>query len=219
MNRNIAIFIIFIFLVTIGVAGYFFYPVKSPQPILNNLPTSLPHQHSTPDGELIEHIHSYDLTLANPKLFDYDITAKSKDEKHPIQLDWERIDIDTVKMKYQPYSLDEMQEKWSSRYNSDTPSSRRDKLDKAYPPSNWLKRNLNLGQPFLNYSDYQTVLQRRIYMLNRRELWRVVSSKDREAMRKSLQLPPKINTWKEYEDAYLKFWIVASHEAPVIAAH
>ena len=213
MFRRIGVFFIFILIIGIGVAGYLFLPVKNPKPILTNIPASIPHQHATPDGELIEHIHTYNSSIGSYKLYEPITPNNSRTKKHPIQLDWERIDIETVKKKYQPYSVAEMQDMWSLKYNTEIPSERRKKLDRIYPPETWIKRNLSLGQPFLNYADYRTVLQRRIYMINRRDLWRIVDSEDRNAMRNSLQLPPEIDTWKEYEDAYLKSWIVASYQS------
>ena len=217
MFRRIGVIFIFILVIAIGVAGYVFLPVKNPKPILTDIPTSKPHQHATPDGELIEHKHTYDSSIYSYKLYDPNTPKNSGTKKHPIQLDWERIDIDTVKKKYQPYSVVEMQDMWSATYNTEIPSDRRKKLDRIYPPDTWIKRNLSLGQPFLNYADYRTVLQRRIYMINRRDLWRVVDLEDRTAMRNSLQLPSEIDTWKEYEDAYLKRWIVASYQSLLAA--
>lgn len=213
MKKRIGIFFLFMFIVSIGVTGYFFLPVRNPMPILSDTPASKPHQHATPKGELIEHIHNYDLSI-DPNILYQPIDSDETDqEKHRIQLDWERIDIDIVRKKYQPHSVDEMNKMWSSRYETEVPANRRNKLDKAYPQNSWLKLNISLGQPLVNYSDYQMVLQRRVFMINRRDLWRVVSPEDRQAMRKSLQLPPEIDTWKEYEDAYLKSWIVASYES------
>lgn len=213
MKRQIGVLIIVIFVVAIGAAVYLSMPLKNPQPIFSRLPGSKPHQHATPDGDLIEHIHKYDLSFDKPKLFEPPTSKNTEEEKHPIQLEWEQIDFDLVSKKYQPYTVAEMHKMWRQDYRTEVVSNRRAKLDRVYPPDKWLKRNLALGQPLTNYSDYRMVLQRRIYMVNRRDLWRVVGPKDREAMCKSLQLPPEINTWKEYEDAYLKFWIVASYES------
>ena len=213
MFRRIGVFFIFILIIGVGVGGYFYFPVKNPKPILLNIPDSEPHQHATPDGELIEHVHTFDSSIGSYKLYEPITSKNSRAKKHPIQLDWERIDIDTVKKKYQPYSVDDMQDMWSLKYNTEIPSDRRKKLDRIYPPETWIKRNLSLGQPFLNYADYRMVLQRRVYVINRRDLWRVVDLEDRDAMRNSLQLPPEVDTWKEYEDAYLKSWIVASYQS------
>ena len=217
MFRRIGVFFIFILIIGIGIAGYLFLPVKTPEPILGNIPASEPHQHATPDGELIEHIHTYDAAVGSDRLYEPIADKGSGTKKHPIQLDWERIDIETVKKKYQPYSVADMQDMWTLKYNTEIPSDRRKKLDRIYPPDKWIKRNLSLGQPFVNYSDYRMVLQRRVYMINRKNLWRVVDLKDRNAMLNSLQLPSEVDTWREYEDAYLKFWIVASYQSLLAA--
>lgn len=182
-------------------------------PILRDIPATQQHQHATPDGELIEHQHTLDLSINSNLLYQPIVSDETDEKKHRIQLDWERIDIDIVRKKYQPHSVDEMNTMWSSKYKTEVPSNKRKKLDKAYPQDKWLKRNISLGQPLINYSDYQMVLQRRVFMVNRRDLWRVVSPEDRQAMRKSLQLPSEVDTWTEYEDAYLKSWIVASYES------
>ena len=211
--KRILLSFLFIFGLAIGTVGYFHFHVRNPMPILSNIPASKPHQHATPGGELIEHVHTYDFSIGSNILNPPTVSEGSAGKKHQIQLNWERIDIDAVREKYQPYSVEEMDIMWSSRYKTEVHSNRRKKLDKAYPPEKWLKRNFSLGQPFVNYSDYRMVLQRRIFMLNRRDLWRGVNPEVRQAMRKSLHLPPEIDTWTEYEDAYLKFWIVASYES------
>lgn len=213
MKKSILLILTFIILCTIS---YFFYfrLVINPTPILVNIPPSIPHDHVTPEGESVEHIHTYDLSFELPKLYK-DISEAEIEKKHPIQLEWERIDLDMIREKYQPFTVSEMKSKWYQVYRNEFGPNYPTKLDKAYPHEKWLKQNLVLGQPLADYMDYRVVMQRRIYMVNRRDLWRVVSRDKKEAMRNSLQLPSYIDTWKEYEDAYLKFWIVASYESLV----
>ncbi|MCG9127632.1 hypothetical protein JT359_08545 [Candidatus Poribacteria bacterium] len=203
-------------LLLLGSISFFFYSrlVFNPTPILVNIPPSAPHEHVTPDGESVEHIHSYDLSFELPKLYkDKSETVIKK--KHPIQLQWERIDLDMIRKKYQPYTVSEMKDKWYQVYRNEFGSKYPSKLDRIYPQEKWLKKNLTLGQPIAEYNDYRVVMQRRIYMVNRRDLWRVVGPKEKKAMRESLKLPSYIDTWIEYEDAYLKFWIIASYESLV----
>ena len=199
-----------------GIISYFVYSrlVINPTPFFVNIPPSIPHEHVTPEGESVEHIHTYDLSFVEPKLYK-DIPPTEIEKKHPIQLEWERIDLQMIRDKYQPFTVSEMKSKWYQVYRNEFGSNYPTKLDKAYPQEKWLKQNLELGQPLADYMDYRVVMQRRMYMVNRRDLWRVVGRDKKEAMRKSLQLPPYIDTWREYEDAYLKFWIVASYESLV----
>ena len=205
-----------LFILILGIISYFFYSrlVINPTPILVNIPSSIPHEHVTPDAESVTHVHTYDLSFKQPKLY-RDIPATDIEKKHPIQLEWERIDLDMIRDKYQPFSVSEMKSKWYQAYRNGFGPNYPTKLDKAYPQEKWLKMNLELGQPLAEYMDYRVVMQRRIYMVNRRDLWRVVSPEKKEAMRNNLQLPSYIDTWREYEEAYLKFWIVASYESLV----
>ncbi|RKU31626.1 hypothetical protein C6497_01485 [Candidatus Poribacteria bacterium] len=200
----------------LGIISYYFYSrlVINPTPILVNIPRSIPHEHVTPEGESIEHIHTYELSFDQPKLYK-EIPTSEIEKKHPIQLEWERIDLDMIRDKYQPFTVSEMKSKWYQVYRNEFGTRYPTKLDRAYPQEKWLKQNLELGQPLAEYMDYRVVMQRRIYMVNRRDLWRVVGSDKKEAMRNSLQLPSHIDTWREYEEAYLKFWIIASYESLV----
>lgn len=212
--KSIFKFLVLVILVFgLALLAYFMRGVKNPQPFLDKIPASKPHQHVTPDGESIEHTHTYDLNYDTPKLYVHVPTDTSKVTKHPIQLEWENIDHEMVRKKYQPYTVPEMKAMWFGIYQNKFGQNYQTKLDKAYPQEKWLKQNLQLGQPLTDYSDYRLVMKRRIYMVNRRDLWRVAGREDKKAMRNSLQLPEYIDTWKEYENAYLKFWIVASYES------
>jgi len=106
-----------------------------------------------------------------------------------------------------------MNKLWTQDYSNQIISAKKERLDKTYPKNKWLKRNLDLGQPIRDYSDYRMVLQRRMYMVNRKALWNAAGREEKQALRNSLQLPDEIDTWKEYEDAFLKFWIVAAYES------
>ena len=213
MKRLSGFLILAIIIITIGAFIFFNKLQIVPHSLLKHLPASKSHKHATSDADVIEHTHTYDLTSDTPAFAKPTTSEKTSVKKHPIQLDWERIDLETVRKKYQPYSIAEMHKIWAQDYSNQISSDKKAKLDKVYPPTAWLKRNLALGQPIVNYSDYQVVLQRRMYMVNRKDLWRAVGPEDRAKMRKNLQLPPEVDTWKEYEEAFLKFWIVASYES------
>ena len=84
MLRRIGVFFIFILIIGIGIAGYLFLPVKTPETILGNIPASEPHQHATPDGELIEHIHTHDPSVGSDRLlYEPNAAKNSGDEKTP----------------------------------------------------------------------------------------------------------------------------------------
>ena len=209
------IFFLIILSVLLGFGAFYYFTENdmNPQSPLVRIPVSKPHQHATPDAELIEHTHTYDHTHDNYKLYDPSSVEEVDSNSHPIQRNWERIDLETIQKKYQPYTIDQMSKLWTQDYSNQIHKDKKSKLDKAYPPNKWLKRNLDLGQPIRNYTDYRIVLQRRMYMVNRKVLWNAAGRDGKQLLRHSLQLPDEIDTWKEYEDAFLKFWIVASYES------
>lgn len=196
--------------------GVFFYTIereKNPQSLLTRIPASIPHKHATPDAEVIEHTHTYDHSHVEHKLYDPSSVEGLDSNNHPIQRNWERIDLETIQIKYQPYTIEQMNKLWTQDYSNLIILKKKTLLDRVYPQDHWLKRNLDLGQPIRNFDDYRMVLQRRMYMVNRKALWHAAGREERQTLRHSLQLPVEIDTWREYEDAFLKFWIVASYES------
>ncbi len=208
MKTRIILTTLVLFVIAIVFSIYISNRRKEPQFVIGELPTSKPHEHVAPDGTIIEHRHTY----AEPELSESTVKPNQvSDTKHPIQRAWERLDLETIRRKYQPYTVAEMQEMWAESYRGSFGPNYPHELDEPYPQEEWLQRNLELGQPFRNESDYDTVLQRRIYMVDHQGRWRAADQEQKAFMRKALDLPPDIDNWNEYEDAYHKFYIVASN--------
>ncbi len=187
---------------------YFSNRRKEVVSVTEQLPTSKSHEHIAPDGTVVEHRHTYEVT----DLPENAVKAnKVSDVKHPIQRAWERLDLEYIREKYQPYTVNEMQEKWSESYAGSFGPNYPYYLDDAYPQKEWLQRNLELGQHFAHPGDYSVALQRRIYMIKHKDRWQSGDEETRDRMRERLHLPPDIDTWEEYEDAFLKTLITSFH--------
>ncbi len=195
-------------IVVIGVVLYISNKNKDSQLGIEKQLKSKLHEHIAPDGTFIEHRHTYTQNELSENIV---TTRQVLAAKSPIQRAWERLDLEEIRRKYQPYTVAEMHEMWSSGYRSQFGPNYPYQLDETYPQDEWLERNLALGQPFSSWSDYRMVLQRRIYMIDHENQWRVANEDRKEYMRKALDLPSDIDTWEEYEEAYLKFFIVASN--------
>ena len=200
--------IVILIVVTIGVSVYIRNKLKEPKLDIEKFLTSKPHEHIGSDGTVVQHKHTYE---------DADLPEKSveplqaSDSSHPIQRAWERLDLEDIRQKYQPHTVAEMQEIWESSYSLRFGSNYPYELDEAYPPGEWLQRNLELGQHFANPGDYSSALQRRIYMIKHRDDWKFGDEEARDQMREYLDLPPDVDTWEEYEDAFLKTLITSYH--------
>ncbi len=201
MKNRIIWVVITLLVITIGFSVYLTY---RPPPLLSvqeQIPVPEPHEHTAPDGSTVEHIHTYDFAKPDTNT-DKVESPQASDTKHPILRAWERLDLEEIRRKYQPYTVAEMHEMWSSGYRNQFGPNYPYHLDETYPQDEWLERNLVLGQPFSSWSDYRMVLQRRIYMIDHENQWRVANEDRKEYMRKALDLPSDVDTWEEYEDAY-----------------
>lgn len=128
---------------------------------LNRIPSSQPHQHVSVSGEVVEHIHT------DPPPTSSETTTLDNDQpNHPIFQAWERLDLEIIRRDYQPYTVQEMIEKWDEKYTAfEYPHyamSSRGRLalaEEFYPIDKWLERLLDLGYPFLNYHHYTSAFQ------------------------------------------------------------
>ncbi len=208
MKRRMILLTAALLIVSIVLSVYFSNRKKDLLSIEDQLSILNPHEHTASDGTVIKHQHKYevaDLPNNAAKLL------KVSDTSHPIQRAWERLDLEYIQQKYQPYNVAEMQEKWSESYRSSFGPNYPHELDEAYPQEAWLQRNLELGQHFADPGDYSTALQRRIYMIEHREEWQVADEEAKKEMRDFLDLPSEVDTWEAYEDAFLKTLITSYH--------
>ena len=181
--------------------------------VIEHLPRAKSHEHIAPDSTVIEHRHTYEL----PEVSIGPVKPKPVSETdHPIQRAWKAFDLAAIKRKYQPYTIAEMREMWDDNYhqhcgpfgNFPPGESPVEKADNVYPRDEWLERALDLGHPFVTFSDYRNILGSRIGFNRQRERWagpEFIYSRDVEV--NALHLSPD-TTWEEYIDMSLKFGIV-----------
>lgn len=128
---------------------------------------------------------------------------------------WDEIDIDVIKRDYQPFTLAEMQEMWSDELIIKSGGSERfvQSIGKAvdvYPQNTFLARMLELGRPFVDFSDYEDALtNQRITLYSTRVHWESMSAAERATYLEQRGLPPDA-TWEHYEEVLLKDEVVHS---------
>ncbi len=208
MKKRMILLTVILLIISVVFSVYFSNRKKEPISIEEQLLTSKDHKHIGPDGTVVKHRHVYEIADLPDNVVK---PGQVSEAKHPIQSAWEALDLDAIKRKYQPYTVAEMQEMWLRTYTTRFGPNYPHHLDEAYPQEEWLQRNLELGQHFADAADYNTTLQRRIYMIKHRVDWDSGNEEDRAKMRRYLDLPPDVDTWEEYEDAFLKTLITSYH--------
>lgn len=213
MKKQIVVGTLVLFILATGISIYLSTRKAKPLSVLELLPASKQHKHIAPDGTIVEHRHTY---KAPEPSADTPQPKRVSEAKHPIQRAWEALDLAAIKRKYQPYTIAEMREMWDGKYlqhcgpfgNFPPGESPVEKADNVYPRDEWLERALNLGRPFVTFSDYRNALGSRIGFNRQREWWagpEFVYSRDVKI--NTLHLLPD-TTWEEYIDMSLKFGIV-----------
>ena len=214
MKKYFLYFIISVVIVIIGVAFYMgILKKQAKESLLDRIPASQPHQHVSPDGEIVQHIHTQITPpVVRPKTIDTETTSR----KHPILRIWEDLDLAEIRRKYQPYTVPEMMEKWHQRYmDINYPSrstsaaarlARKMDYDAYWSTEAWLQHLLDNGFPFLDFGHYKMAFDTRA-----RTVWRKEDYEDpekRERCLSGLRLSPDA-TWEELEEVSIKFDIVS----------
>lgn len=138
---------------------------------------------------------------------------KSDDERWITQ--WDQLHITTVRSDYQPYTVAEMNELWQTqlldRYGySEEFVGMMQKIDQVYPQDAYLSKMLELGRPFIDFSDYETALtEQRRWLYATRLYWDVMNTKQRCDYLLNRGLPCDA-TWDMLEDSILKNDVVNS---------
>lgn len=206
MKKQITYLIIAFAVVLIGVVFYMGVLQKeAEESLLERIPASKQHLHVSTEGEVVEHTHTpFQLPDVKPKKNDPDMA----NAKHPILHVWGNLDLADIRRKYQPYTVQEMIEKWDDRYMDRPPEvlAQRERYETHYPKEQWLQRLYENGYPFLNYGHYRMAFDTRA-----RSVWYKEDFEDPEKKTRRLQgfrLPPDA-TWEELEDINMKFDIVS----------
>ena len=128
---------------------------------------------------------------------------------------WDQLDLATIKKDYQPYTVTEMRELWNDKLiakygGADRIKQAIGRADEVYPQNTYLKRMLELGRPFVDFSDYEhALMEQRIWLFSARLYWETMSVADRTVYLERRGLPPNA-VWETYEEVLLKNDVVYS---------
>ena len=206
MKKQITYLLIAFAVVLIGAVFYMGVLQKEvEESLLERIPASKRHLHVSPEGEVVEHTHTPIRPPAVEPKKDYPDPAAVK---HPILRAWDTLDLNEIRRKYQPYTVQEMIEKWDDRYMDRPPEilAQRERYEIHYPKEQWLQRLYDNGFPFLDFGHYKMAFDTRA-----RCVWSKDDFEDPEARTDRLDgylLPPDA-TFEELEDVVVKFAIVA----------
>ena len=145
----------------------------------------------------------------------YFYNRTSIDVEYPWIRHWDEIDLSTIKRDYQPFTVAEMQEMWSDELIIKYGGSERfgqaiGKAIDVYPQNTFLARMLELGRPFINFSDYEDALtNQRITLYSMRVYWESMHATEQSIYLAQRGFPLDA-TWEHYEDVLLKSEVVHS---------
>ena len=109
---------------------------------------------------------------------------------------WDQLDLAAVKRHYQPYTLTEMREMWNQKLvvKYGGPEGLKHaigEVGEVYPQDKYLARMLQLGRPFIDFSDYKDALtDQRIWLFSTRMYWNSMSTAEKAAYLERQGLPP-----------------------------
>ena len=123
---------------------------------------------------------------------------------------WDQLNLPVVKEFYQRYTSTEIQVLWDVKLFAKFGNYEgKEHAETVYPWDVYITRLLELGHPFLDFSDYESALDTRMgILMPTQTYWRTMDTSVREAYLNAHGLPPN-TTWETYE-AYLIKQIVVS---------
>ena len=128
---------------------------------------------------------------------------------------WDELDLAAIKREYQPYTVAEMREMWNDKLLAKYGGHERLKqaigeADNVYPQDTYLARMLELGRPFVDFSDYEDALtDQRIELFSTRVYWGNMTVQERVEYLERRGLSSDA-TWEMYEETLLKNAVVYS---------
>ena len=143
----------------------------------------------------------------------YQSAQKSEDARWITE--WDQLDITTVRRDYQPYTVAEKNELWQTqlfeKYGySEEFVGMMQKIDNVYPQDTYLSKMLELGRPFIDFSDYETALiEQRRWLYSKRLYWDIMNTEQRCDYLLNHGLACNA-TWEVLEDSILKNDVVNS---------
>lgn len=189
---------------------------------LEHIPESSTHKHVLPSGEIVSHTHVYEPLIPQSET-DSTVNAESSDTSVPdymktnrIQRRWERLDLEKMK-RWQIFAIEEMHVKFlgtevmdPKQYPEVYKKQRGAEVDRMYPPDEFLQRCMDLGWPFNEGWHYRDALGIRYDLRGDKEVIEEGTEKDRALTLQGVGLPPRA-TFEEYEDLYIKRWVLSHH--------
>ncbi len=212
MKKQLIILITSLFVIIIGVVFYMnFLRKKVETSILEQIPASKPHKHITSDGEIVQHTHT---PIQPPRTNQHkNDTDPPQGTVHPILRIWKNLDLNEIRRKYQPYTVQELIDKWDEKYldfqrvyRNPTLQAMYKRQDAYWPKEQWLQHLLDIGFPLATWPNYYAAFNTR---------GRVMMNKDRydDPEKRSRLLDghflPEDTTWEEMKDLTIKFDLVA----------
>lgn len=188
---------------------------------LTHIPPSQPHQHVSPDGDVVSHTHTYTTPELIPPQKDTlienniesDTSTKDYMKTNKIQRIWAALDLDAIRAEFQPYTLEEVHEMWSNspivpKFTGRTvgteerPLTAVEELDILRPREAWIARLYEYGHPFLHDDHYDNALSARSGV--KHDLNNAETSPPHEGY----GLLPEA-TWEEIEETFLKLQVIS----------
>ena len=122
---------------------------------------------------------------------------------------WDELDLATVKKYYQRYTVDDMQILWDVQLHDKFGNyAGKAHAETVYPWDAYLARLLELGHPFISFSDYESALDTRMgILIPARTYWHKMAVSERGGYLKARGLSPD-TTWEMYEESLIKQIIV-----------
>lgn len=122
---------------------------------------------------------------------------------------WDELDLAEVKKYYQRYTVTEMRIIWDEKLHAKYGNYEgKEYADVVYPWDTYLARLLELGHPFVDFSDYESALDARMCtLIPARTYWHIINTVERTASLTARGLPPG-TTWEIYEESLIKQIVV-----------
>ncbi len=213
MKKQLIILITSLFVIIIGVVFYMNMQKKKVETsILEQIPASKPHKHITPDGEVVQHTHT---TIQPPKTDSHkNKTDLSQETVHPILRIWQNLDLNEIRRKYQPYTVQELINKWDEKYldfhrghyRNPTLQVMYEEAEAYWPKEQWLQYLLDIGFPLATWSNYYAAFNTRGRVLMVKD--RYDNPEERSDLLDGYRLPADA-TWEEMEEMTIKSDLVA----------
>ncbi len=177
---------------------------------LTHIPHSEQHQHVSLDGKVVSHTHTYNSQelLPSPEVSEaennmsIDTDPKNYMKTNSIQRIWAALDLDEIRAEFQPYTLEEIHEKWSNWYSGRHHWSAIE-MDKLRPREELIARLYDYGFPFLRANNYKSALSTRFGIKHYLDHADTILPHERVAL-------PAEATWEEIEETFLKRKVLAA---------